>query len=157
MSPQRDLIRLHLQASVPGVEVVLQGAASGVIALAIGGFAPLVGVALGWEPLAVWLGATIGSLLFMLVVVFGAGPLRDRVVARFSSDEEAKERGRVRKFYDRYGVVGLATIAPMVVGPMITLTAALVFGVPRMQFARWYAAGTAVGFGLLTVFWVLVL
>ena len=121
------------------MEVFLQGLGSAVIALAIGGFAPLVGVALGWEPLAVWLGAAIGSILFMLIVVFGAGPLRDRIMARFSKRSDEDKQGRVRQLYDRYGVIGLATVAPMVVGPAITLIAALVFGVPRVRFARWYA------------------
>lgn len=134
---------------------VAQFLGSAIIAVVIGGFAPLVGVALGWEPLLVFLGSTVGSIGFMLVAIYGGGPLRDRLVARFGSDEE--KGGRVRTLYDRYGTKGLAIVAPLVVGPTIALVAALAFGVDRSQYVRWYVAATALGFAGLTAFWTLVL
>ena len=129
---------------------------SAVMALLIGGFAPLVGVALGWEPFAVFLGAAAGSIGFMFVMIYGGGPIRDRAVARFSAAEKTAP-GRVRQLYERYGIVGLATVAPLLVGPTIALIAALVFGVDKAQYARWYIAATTIGFAVLTAFWALVL
>ena len=116
----------------------------------------MVGVAIGFDPIIVFLGAVTGSLLFMLVVLNAGVPLRERLVSRFGDGGE-ESSSRVRRLYDRYGEVGLATVVPLVLGPTIALSAALVFGIDKGRFARWYAAATIVGFALLTAFWVLVL
>ena len=76
---------------------------------------------------------------------------------RFFPDAEDKvASSRAGEIIDRWGVVGLATVAATVLGPTVTLMAALVLGVDRARFLRWYLAGTVVGFGLLTVFWAAV-
>ena len=129
---------------------------SAIVALIIGGFAPLVGVALGWEPITVFLGSTSGSIAFMYLMLYGGGPIRDRAVRRFSAAEAGKQ-GRVRQLYERYGVKGLATVVPLILGPTVALIAALVFGVDKGQFARWYIPATTIGFAALTAFWALVL
>ncbi len=129
---------------------------SAVIAVLIGGFGPLVGVALGWDPFVVFLGATSGSLAFMWLVIFRAAGLRERIVRRFSKTDTKKD-STVRRLYERFGEIGLATIVPIVLGPTLALAAAVIFGVDKARFARWYAASTAIGFAILTAFWVLVL
>ncbi len=116
----------------------------------------VLGMNPGRDPIIVFLGAVTGSLLFMLVVLNAGVPLRERLVSRFGDGGE-ESSSRVRRLYDRYGEVGLATVVPLVLGPTIALSAALVFGVDKGRFARWYAAATIVGFALLTAFWVLVL
>ena len=128
---------------------------SALIAIVIGGFAPLVGVALGWDPLMVFLGSTVGSIAFMFLALYGGGPLRDRFVARFESEEE--KGGRIRELYARYGTKGLAVVAPLVVGPSLALIAALALGVDRPEYARWYIGATTLGFAGLTLFWTAVL
>ncbi len=138
------------------MDVLLQFLGAAVMAVLIGGFAPLIGVAVGWNALAVFLGATSGSIAFMWLVIFGAAPIRARIQKRFGNTD-AKGESRVRYFYERYGEVGLATLVPLVLGPVVALTAAVIFGVDKARFAGWYAASTAIGFAVLTVLWVVVL
>lgn len=54
---------------------------------------------------------------------------------------------------DKYGVAGLAVIGSTILGPTITLLAALIFGVDRRRFLFWYIGATIIGFALMTLFW----
>jgi hypothetical protein len=83
-------------------------------------------------------------LVFLLTLVFtGLG--------------ESVEQSRANDIVNRWGVVGLATIGGLVLGPTLTLGAALLLGVDLGRFAIWYSISTVVGFALLTVLWSAVL
>ena len=55
------------------------------------------------------------------------------------------------------GVWGLVVIGGLLLGPTVTLAAALVLGVERRRFAAWHVASTVVMFAVLTAFWAAVL
>jgi hypothetical protein len=54
----------------------------------------------------------------------------------FRVDEKIVE-GRAGEIRQRWGVTGLAVIGGVVLGPTITLAAALVLGVDRRRFGIW--------------------
>ncbi|MGI9621800.1 MAG: hypothetical protein ACR2PK_03105 [Acidimicrobiales bacterium] len=53
-------------------------------------------------------------------------------------------------------IAGLAVIGSVVLGPTITLSAALILGVERRRFGIWYIASTTITFAILTDFWAAV-
>lgn len=129
-----------------------------ILALLAGGWAVSAGVTFGLNPVGVYVAAVLGSLTFGAVVLFGGGPIRDRLMAQSeaASRLESQAEDRAGPLIQRWGMRGLALIGPTVLGPSITLTAALLFGFERRRFAMWYTASTLLGFAVLTLFWVLV-
>jgi len=128
-----------------------------VLTVLAGGWSIPAGLQFGLSPWGVYLAATLGSIVFSTVVLFFGGRARDRVLERFFPDVAEKvETGRAAGLLDRWGLPGLAIIGGTVLGPTVTLSAALIMGVDRRRFAFWYYLSTIVGFALLTVFWVLV-
>ena len=126
-----------------------------VLTILAGGWAIPAGLLFDLDPLGVYVAATLGSLTFTSVL---GGPARDRVTARFFPGAEEKvTASKAGGILDKYGVVGLAVIGSTLLGPTITLLAALIFGVDRRRFLVWYAGATIVGFALMTLFWVAVI
>ena len=127
-----------------------------VLAILAGAWSTAAGIYMELDPVGVFVAATAGSLTFATIVLFGAGPWRDRMMDRYFPDADARVAasplGGVR---ERWGIPGLA-LASVAFGPALTLTAALVFGVDRRRFFPWYAAVTVVGFAVSTAFWVAV-
>lgn len=129
-----------------------------VIAVLAGAWSIPIGILLGLPPQGVWAASVIGSLAWTYAVLFAGGRLRGRLFERYlPTVEDRIQHGRARQIVDRWGVAGLALVGGLVLGPTLTLVAALVFDVPRPQFAAWYTASVVVGFGLLVLFWDLVL
>ena len=128
-----------------------------ILALLAGGWAIAAGVLFGLDPWVVYFAAVLGSVSFTLTLLFLLGRHRDRVVDRFFPDAEERVRGsRAGEIVGRWGEIGLATIGGLLLGPSLTLTAALIMGVDRRRFTIWFLISTVVGFALLTLFWVAV-
>ena len=126
--------------------------------LFIGGFSIPIGLLLGLSPLAVYVTATLAALGYAAAVLGAGGPVRDWVMRRFAhNDDESSDDGKAGRLVDRWGVPGLAGIGSVVLGPTITLLAALTLGVDLKKFGLWYGAATIVIFAVLTLFWDLVL
>lgn len=128
-----------------------------VLAMLAGGWAIPAGVLLDLNPWGVYVAAVVGSLGFTLMVLALGGRARDVLVRRFYPDAaERVAASQAGAILDRWGTVGLAVVGSTVLGPSLTLLAALVLGVDRRRFAIWYVVATVIGFALLTAFWVLV-
>lgn len=121
-----------------------------ILTLFVGGIAIPIGILLDLDPWILYIVTTTGSIAFMLTFL----ALGERLTKRFFPDAEDRVAGsRARSFLDRWGVPGLAIIGGTLLGPTVTLLAAVVLGVDRRRFARWYSAATVVGFALFTLFW----
>jgi hypothetical protein len=127
-----------------------------VVAMLAGMWSTAAGVFMDLDPLAVFLVATAGSLVFATVILIVGGSGRDRLVATYAPDvDEGVTGSRMGSILDRYGVPGIA-FASIIFGPGLTLAAVLVLGIDRKQFFLWYAAITVIAYALATGFWVLV-
>ena len=125
--------------------------------LLVGAWSIPIGLLLGLPPLGVYVAAVAASLVLTGVVLIVGGRSRDAAFARWLPGVDEKWRsGRAVTILERWGVPGLAVLGGVLLGPSVTLAAALVLDVPRRRFAAWYAAGTVAGFALLTVLWQLI-
>lgn len=128
------------------------------LTLLAGGLSIPAGVQFGPDRIGVYVAATFGSLGFMSVVLVVGQRVQDFLFAEvFTGLGERIEVSRASDIVDRWGVVGLATIGSLILGPTVTLGAALLLGVDRRRFAIWYSLSTAVGFAVFTLFWSAVL
>lgn len=128
------------------------------LAMLIGGWSIPVGIGLGLHPVVVLAVATSGAMIATWAFLFPGGRAWRTVTRRlFPNAERRVVNSRAAAIVDRWGTPGLASVGLVVLGPTITLLAALVFGVDRRRFLAWSALGTVGFFGFLTVFWSAVL
>lgn len=90
-----------------------------VFALAFFSFWPAIplGVALGLPPLVVIATTTISYGVGVALVALFGGRVRDWVMNRFNKRQSSD--GRLRRIWERYGLIGLGLAAPMTVGAQI--------------------------------------
>lgn len=137
--------------------MILEYALVFVLTILAGGWSIPAGILFELNPVGVYLAAVLGSIVFTLVALSLGGRFRDHIQQRFFPDaEERVAASRAGEIIDRWGVAGLATVGGLVLGPTVTLMTALVLGIDRSKFLRWYVASTVVGFALLTVVWTAV-
>lgn len=129
-----------------------------ILTILAGAWSLPAGISFGLDPLGVYLAAVIGSSAYAVLVLTAGGRGRDALFDRLlpGADEKMAE-GRAGEILDRWGVAGLAVIGGVVLGPTITLAAALILGVERRRFGIWYIVSAIVTFAILTVFWAAVL
>ena len=118
------------------------------------------GVLLNVSPLVVMFTAWASYMAGVLVVVVAGTPIRAYLLKRFGSKLTANRNGPIWRAWDRFGLLGLALLAPMTTGSQIGALIALSLGAPprKLVFAMglgaalWAAAVTlAVVLGLAVV------
>ncbi len=129
-----------------------------ILTILAGAWSLPAGISFGLDPLGVYLAGVLGSVTYSALVLWIGGRSRDALFDRYlpGLDDKVHET-RAADILERWGVFGLAVIGGLVMGPTVTLAAALVLGVDRTRFGIWFSASTVVGFALLTVFWAAVL
>jgi hypothetical protein len=74
------------------------------------------GIALGQPVVAVILTAALSYAAGVGLIVVIGQPLRERILKRFGGKNAGDPNSRIRRIWDRYGLVGLALVSPMTVG-----------------------------------------
>ena len=136
--------------------VILEYVIVFILAMLAGLWATAAGVFMELDPLLVFLVATVGAIMFSIVVLFVGGSWRDKLVAKYLPDiDEDIAESKMGTVLDRFGVPGIALASPFV-GPSLTMVGVLVLGIDRKRFLLWYVPITIVVYGLATAFWVFV-
>ncbi len=105
------------------------------------------GIALGITPILVALTVWLIYVSGVIVIALIGGPLRARVMARFApkNGEETAQEGKpkplIRRVWDRFGLAGLALLAPVTVGAQIGSALGLTLGVPPRKLTVGMALG----------------
>ena len=102
-------------------------------------FGVVGGVALGL-PLVLIGAATILGNLVALALALLAGERLQRWIYR--RPRLAKRRKRLERVWNRYGVLGVAFLAPLITGAVLGTVLALALGAPSRPLLRWMALST---------------
>jgi hypothetical protein len=101
------------------------------------------GAALGLPPpaaaLAAWASYTAGAAL----VAWAGAPLRDWLMKRLKFSPEPKPEQLIWRVWSRYGLLGLAALAPVTVGSQMGALIGLTLGVPAPRLVGAMALGAA--------------
>ncbi|MFW2382906.1 MAG: small multi-drug export protein [Acidimicrobiales bacterium] len=128
------------------------------LAILAGGWAIPAGLLFGLSGLGVYLTCFAASFVTTLLLLYLGERFQDTALDRFIPDAESKVAdSSAERLLDRWGVPGLAIVGGLILGPTITVLAALFFQVDRNRFTVYYLGSTAVVFALVTVFWSLVI
>ena len=108
------------------------------------------GLAMGLPAPLVW-GATLAGAFLSIVVVVAAGDrLRTWLVERFGHGG-AREGSRLRRLWDRYGVIGWGLLAPLLLGAPLAAAIGVALGAGRRRLVLWLGAGAAIWTTVLTL------
>jgi len=113
------------------------------------------GLALDVSPLLVGVVAAAGAMLGVLVVVLLGERVRDWVVRRHGDGDRTGPHGLIRRIWDRYGVIGLGLLAPLLTGAPVGAALGLALGVPAGRPLFWLSIGIALWSTVLTLAGVL--
>ena len=108
------------------------------------------GFAMGLPALLVWLLTVSGALVGVFVVVVAGDRLRTWLVAR-SAHGRVAEGGRLRRVWERYGVVGWGLLAPLLLGAPLAAAVGVALGASRERLLVWLGAGVVLWTSVLTV------
>ena len=122
-------LTVFVLAAIPWLEVLI------VVPPAIG---------LGLDPLLVGVLAFFGNVFPIYLIVSIHERLTTWWTSRRADGGESKRGKRARRVLDRYGIVGLAAVAPILTGVHLAVVIALMLGIPRRSVTVWMTAGVAV-------------
>jgi hypothetical protein len=108
------------------------------------------GIALGLPTPLVWAATLAGALIGITIVVVAGDRLRTWLVDRFGHGG-AREGGRLRRVWDRYGVIGWGLLAPLLLGAPLAAAIGVALGAGRRRLVFWLGAGAALWTTVLTV------
>ena len=100
------------------------------------------GLALGLNPLLVWLCTVAGALVGVAVVTIGGDAVRSRFLRR-RGREIVAGTGRLYRLWQRYGVIGWGLLSPLIVAAPMGTAIALALGAPRRRLLLSMSAGVA--------------
>ncbi|MFD0771946.1 small multi-drug export protein [Bacillus sp. CGMCC 1.60114] len=106
-----------------------------------------LGIVWGLQPFAVGLTAFTGNLILVLLLGFFFKQFAKwRTARKFKKGitTPSKKETRSRRIWERYGIPGLALLAPILVGTDIAAVLALTFGSSRRHVISWMTVSLAV-------------
>lgn len=107
------------------------------------------GLAFGLSPLVVGVVTAAGALGGVLVIVYPGDRLRSWVVQRYSGPGKSKSMNRATRLWERYGIIGVGLVAPLVVGVPLAAALGVALGAPRGRLVLCV--------GLIALVWCVVL
>jgi membrane protein YqaA with SNARE-associated domain len=108
------------------------------------------GLALQLHPVAVGFAAALGAVVGTLAVVLLGKHLRAWLL-RGHGKEGDRQHGRIYRIWERYGVVGLGLLAPLLVGAPLGTALGLALGAPPRRLLFWMSAGIVLWSTALTL------
>lgn len=114
-----------------------------------------LGLILKLSPLSTAVTASLGSVTSAFIVAFAGENLRNRFLKwRYGSDEKVK-KGRIYQIWNKYGVIGLGILSPLLFGAPLGTAMGIIFGAERNRLLLWITIGIVIwSAGLTAVFYL---
>jgi membrane protein DedA with SNARE-associated domain len=100
-----------------------------------------LGFVLGLHPVIIAIANIIGATLGVLIIVFTGERLRNYILKHHKSKNEEKKPGIMQKIWNRYGVIGLGLLAPLLTGASIGSALGIALGAPAKKLLLWMSLG----------------
>lgn len=99
------------------------------------------GLALGVHVAAVVITAAVSYACGVGLIVLVGQPLRDRILRRFGGKSVRNPDSAILRVWDRYGVIGLALLAPVTTGAQIGAIIGMSLNAPPRRLFVWMSLG----------------
>lgn len=91
------------------------------------------GLAFGLSPMVVGVVTGAGALAGVVVIVYPGDRLRAWLVRRYSRPGKSESMSRATRLWERYGVIGVGLVAPLLVGVPLAGALGIALGAPRRR------------------------
>lgn len=91
------------------------------------------GVALGIAPMIAGITAWVSYVAGVVLIVLIGEPIRVRLLRRFGGKTASNPNSLIRRAWDRFGLIGLALLAPATTGAQIGAIIGLSLGIPARR------------------------
>jgi len=108
------------------------------------------GFAFNINPVAITIMASLGSIFGAIIDVWAGDKLRSRILKWRYGENAGPKQGRLFKIWNKYGVVGLGLLSPLLLGAPLGVAVGLVFGAERWRLLLWISVGIIAWSILLT-------
>ncbi len=102
-----------------------------------------VGFGLGLTPFLAGLFAALGAVLSVVIVLAVGAPLRNWLLRLRKPEAEGKPT-KIQLIWNKYGIVGLGLLAPVVIGAHFGAAFAVAVGAPAQKTLFWFTVGIIV-------------
>lgn len=109
------------------------------------------GIALKLDPVLTGLTAAAGAMTGAVLTLLVGGRVRSWLARRHHKTGGSTKRGRLYRIWERYGVVGLGLLAPLLVGVPIGTAIGVALGAPARRLLLWIIAGVALWSAILAL------
>lgn len=110
------------------------------------------GILIGLDPLLTVVFAVTGNAITIFLFAFGGSKIRSWMIKRRVSKGKTDESPRIAKAqrsFDRWGIYGLATLGPLVIGTQFAALVAVAGGVKPLKTSIVITAATVIWAGLI--------
>ena len=110
------------------------------------------GILIGLDPLPTLVFAVTGNAITIFLFAFGGSKIRSWMIKRRLSKGKTDESPRIvkaQRSFDRWGIYGLATLGPLVIGTQFAALVAVAGGVKPLKTSIVITAATVIWAGLI--------
>lgn len=99
------------------------------------------GIALKLNPILIVAVSASSSILAVLIVAFLGDSIRSRFIAWRYGEDKKFETSRIHDVWNKYGVVGLGLLSPLIFGAPLGTAVGITFGARKDNLILWMSLG----------------
>ncbi len=107
------------------------------------------GTALKLHPLLNGLAAGLGAIIGALLVIILGDRLRNWLLKK--KEKEQKNRGWIYRIWEKYGVIGLGILSPLITGALLGAAIGISLGASPKRLILWTSVGIVIWTIVLTI------
>ena len=100
-----------------------------------------MGIALKLNPILIVAVSASSAILAVLIVAFLGDSLRSKFIAWRYGEDKKFESSRIHDVWNKYGVVGLGLLSPLLFGAPIGTAVGITFGASKDNLILWMSMG----------------
>lgn len=106
------------------------------------------GFVFGLPPFLIGIASIIGGIATVIIVTTIGGKIRRRILSK--REKKDKQHGTLYEIWNKYGIIGLGLLAPLLTGVLIGSTIAVSLDAPKKSTLTWLSLGV-IGWTILLV------
>lgn len=108
------------------------------------------GFLLELNPLVIGIASAIGAIFSAFVIISVGEPIRIWILAKLNKPKNDKN-SLIRKIWEKYGIIGLGLLSPLLFGTPIGSTIGVALGAPKKDLLFWMSLGVFIWTIILTL------
>jgi uncharacterized BrkB/YihY/UPF0761 family membrane protein len=98
------------------------------------------GFVLSLNPIIIGIASSLGAITAAVIVIVIGENIRNRILKSVDKPESSRER-LLRKIWNKYGIIGLGLLSPLLFGAPLGVAIGVALGAPRKRLLLWMSVG----------------